>query len=247
MKKICVCVLFFIIISSLLACYPKYEIEHPELYTVAVNSLLWNRGCSTSADAIIAPDISVIETDKYGRLLFQYTEKYFNNEVAFSNLLILQNSDEEFVYFYEDVNLACKEKPPYAVEQVKFDQAQIDELKTKNDWNMPINIDKCVKKRIINEKMDVPIDDDTFEEVFSSYENYVNNITFTLTEDGYGKTLLYSIVCIEDSGNYSNKYVVTLFENGLLLDSFEPEVLYDYQQELREFKENNGWGTYLKN
>ena len=247
MKKMCVCVVLIIMLSSTLACYPKYEIECPEFYTVAVNSLLWNRGYSFSADATIAPDISVVETDEYGRILFQYTEKYFSQDIAFSSLLILQSSDEEFVYFYEDVNLACKEKPPYAVEQVKFDQAQIDDLKTKNDWNMPINIDKCVKKRIINEKMDVPIDDNTFEEVFSSYENYVNNITFTLTEDGYGKTLLYSIVCIEDSGNYINKYIVTLFENGSFLVSFEPEVLYDYQHELREFKENNGWGTYLKN
>lgn len=247
MKKICVCVLFFIIISSLLACYPKYEIEHPELYTVAVNSLLWNRGYSFSADAAIAPDISVVETDEYGRILFQYTEKYFSEDIAFSSLLILQSSDEEFVYFYEDINFICKEKNPYANEKIEFDQEQIDGLKTKNGWNTPIDSDKCVKKRIINEKADVLIDEDALEEVFLCYENYLNNITFTLTEDGCGKILLYSIVCIENSGNYSNKYVVTLFENGLLLDSFEPEVLYDYQQELREFKENNGWGTYLKN
>ena len=244
MKRISVYMAFFIIFTSLLACYPKYEITHPELYTVAVNSLLWNRGYSFSADATIAPDISVVETDEYGRILFQYTEKYFSQDIAFSSLLILQSSDEEFVYFYEDVNLACKEKPPYAVEQVKFDQAQIDDLKTKNDWNMPINIDKCVKKRIINEKMDVPIDDNTFEEVFSSYENYVYNITFTLTEDEAGKIILYSIVCLKDNNDYSNKYVVSLFENGLLIDSFEPEALYSYQQELREFKASNGWGAY---
>ena len=247
MKKIFLLLITLIIVLSSISCYPRYEIERPELYTVAVNSLLWNMGVSTATDFIIAPEISVIETDAYGRTLFQYTEKNFTTELAFSGLLILQMEDGDFVYYYEDQNFICKEKVSHSHVEVIFEEELIEELKAQNDWDSPINLDKCISKKISDKKEPVPISEDKLDEIFSNYEGYYTNKTFVLTSDGFGKTLIYSAIWVENGDISQTKFVVTLLKNGSFAAFFEPESLYEYQEDLREFKDLNGWGTYLKN
>ena len=56
--------------------YKEYKGEYPDLYTVAINSILWNNGHSYGADKAVDSNIEVIETDEYGRILFSYYEKY---------------------------------------------------------------------------------------------------------------------------------------------------------------------------
>lgn len=243
MRKLLLLFLTTILIFSFVSCFPRYEIESPELYTVAVNSLLWNLGCSFGADFPTAPEITVVETDEYGRILFQYTEKYFSTEVAFSSLLVLQKEENGFVYYYEDQNFICQEKTSYNV-AVVFEETLVENLKKQNDWNTPLNLEKCITKAIVDEKPAITVSDDVLDEIFSSYNGYYNNKPFVLTDDGFGKTLLYAQVILKSEDVWQAKYVVVMLENGSFIALFEPESLYNYQVELQAFKDNNSWGTY---
>jgi len=53
-----------------------YDGAYPELYTLAVNSLLGARGFRI--EGIRAnPPMTILETDSYGRILFRYNEDIF--------------------------------------------------------------------------------------------------------------------------------------------------------------------------
>lgn len=245
MKKV---VVFFLIVCVLCSffcfygCKKQYSGEYADLYTVAINSLLWNRGMSTVTDKLCDPDIQILETDTYGRVLFKYTEKSFNQDISFSSLLILQAKNEDSVYYYEDDNFICKEKKSYN-NTVDFEAQEIENLKKVNDWNQDVKIDKCIKKEICYFKKELPIDEKKIVEIFSKeYEGYYSNLTFLLTSDDQGRFICYSYILIVKESGVEKKYVVTLFDNDLSYSIFEPLSTYKYQKELQEFKKDNSWG-----
>ena len=61
----------------------EYKGEFPELYSVAINSVLGNIGYEAHTDSIIA----IIEEDGFGRILFSYTEERMTYSI-----LIIQKS-----------------------------------------------------------------------------------------------------------------------------------------------------------
>ena len=70
--------------------YKGYSGDYPNLYTVAINSVLWNNGHSFSADKYADSKIEIIDEDKYGRIMFTYYEKYYAGaDISFSALKIL--------------------------------------------------------------------------------------------------------------------------------------------------------------
>ena len=239
-KAILILTVFLFIIVALTSCQQNYSGEHRDLYTVAINSLLWNKGMSSQADKLCDPSIVIIEKDIYGRVLFQYTEKSFNDKVAFSAILVLQSTNDNCVYYYEDCNFICIEKPPHNVE-VSFDEHDINALKELNDWNKAINLNKCVKKNISNEKEKVPVEEDLLDAIFSAYEGYYSNISFHLTNDNYGRSIVYSCVLTTENDMFSKKYLVLLFNPDCTYSILEITSLYDYQKELGEFKSANHW------
>ncbi|MDE6661571.1 MAG: hypothetical protein K2J93_07095, partial [Anaeroplasmataceae bacterium] len=86
---ICILVLLFFIFWYNLFKYKEYTGEHPHLYTEAINSLLWTYGHSTAADKFCNSEIEIIEEDEFGRVLFEYNEKYYIGDLVFSSLLIM--------------------------------------------------------------------------------------------------------------------------------------------------------------
>ena len=75
----------------------KYRGDHPELCSAAWANLItedgrWADGCELSGD----PSILILEEDGEGRVLFSYFEGYR----SLMNLMIIQGSDENSVYFY---------------------------------------------------------------------------------------------------------------------------------------------------
>ena len=77
----------------------------------------------------------VLERDTQGRILFSYetTSCITNNwEQAY---VICQRSDPSAVYFYEDICYI-----------LAADTADLEVLKTANDWNKPLNEEKLAKR-----------------------------------------------------------------------------------------------------
>ncbi len=83
-------------------------------------------------------DYKKLETDSYGRILFEYSAPNMitNNREAF--LVICQKFDNEYVYFYEDI---CWTDAEYS-------STEITRFKMQNDWNKPLITDKMSARRI---------------------------------------------------------------------------------------------------
>jgi hypothetical protein len=120
---------------------PKYTGEHPELFSVAVNSLLGTKGYAQS-ERPFQPELVLQEEDNYGRKLFFYNEL---EGISAYSLVISQKSDSEYVYFYPDYNFISSEDEVFSDEETEV-------LKRKNDWGKEINEDKCTKTNIVTKK-----------------------------------------------------------------------------------------------
>lgn len=120
MRKLCAIALLLVLTLLILTgCYSGYSGEHIDLYTVAINSLLWTNGWSMGYEARIDSEITILEQDSYGRVLFEYSESLFASGVSFSSIVVMQNCSDNFVYYYEDINFVSKEKEAY--DTVEFD------------------------------------------------------------------------------------------------------------------------------
>ena len=243
MKKTLI-ILILITAMLLTSCFGEYEYsgDYPELFSVSINSLLWTMGQSYGADFVCDPEIKIIEQDQYGRILFEYEEAYFG-DLEFKSLLIMQHSDENRVYYYEDINFISKEIDG---PNVVFDAEDIEALKLNNDWGKEVNLEKCVKKEISQSKEDPPVEEAKFDEIFSDYEGYSFNRTYLSTQDEYGRYLCHSRIRITNGDTYSEKYVVVLFQTDLSYLIMEPSSILEYQNELKEFKELNNWNCAVE-
>ena len=103
------------------------------MFTEAVNSLI-------AADGTIYKQrdgvkLEVLEEDKYGRVMFSYSEyKSFNTY----NILIKQSCDEDYVYYYPDINFISNSDNNFSTEE-------IEKLKLENDWNLDLNYNKMIQ------------------------------------------------------------------------------------------------------
>jgi hypothetical protein len=250
-----------------------YEGEYPELYTVAINSLLGQRGFSFhSGPAIWDPNIRILEKDDFGRILFTYSEDPFPRVSTF-NILISQTSDENYVYFLPHYNFLSYDAEnrllegrweTYNGEQTLILEAvdvaaeeKIEELKILNDWNQPLDLEQAVRAPIIRRKEEGPLRD--FELRFGyrealgdaarsgSHDAYT---TFFKTDD-YGRSI-YLGIGLETGLELDEGWraVIMLFQPDDSLD-LEKGVMQlpdfqNYQSILRELKELNQWNQPLE-
>lgn len=251
MKKNKKLILFFIcvlVVFCLSGCaYTHYTGENTDLYTIAVNSLLWTNGHSFETDRYSNSEIEILEKDNYGRILFLYEEKYFSGgQIVFSSLLICQKKEDNYVFYYPDYNFISIERNPYLNEKIDFSIEQIEELKNLNDWNKEINLEKCVKKEISNTKQKVEINDEILNEIFSRYDGYENNCeVYYLTNDDYGRFICYGTAIVQEE----YVYLVMIFNPDSTYNAetcfYEPADYYNYQEEFKQFKELNNWNGEL--
>ncbi len=238
-----------IIICFLLACflsgcgYKGYSGDNTDLYTVAINSVLWNNGHSYKTDKATDSQIEILEQDKYGRTIFTYYEKYYAGaKLSFSALIISQTVIDDCVYYYEDVNFIIKRQELYASQIVKFSQEEIENLKTTNDWGYEINLKKCVKKFITKTKEDIPcnaeIIKDSVKREFGLIERQYSLFLNYLTCDYIGNFIFYGSIIKSDG---ENLHFVALYKSENDIRFLVPDDLYDYRQELIGFKIQNGW------
>lgn len=229
---------FFIIWNNIFM-YKEYTGEHPHLYTEAIHSLLWTYGHSTASDKFCNSEIEVIEEDEFGRVLFEYNEKFYTGDLFFSSLLIMQAKDENYVYYYEDYNFICEERE--FMSKAEFYSDDIDKLKEQNDWNKDLDLTKCIKKELQTKKKELKelsLNEKKLDEIFSEAEGYRGNKTVLLTEDGHGNFICYTYLSFKDK---ESEYGVIIFKEDLTYFYFQPNSFYNYQLDLKQFKDLMGW------
>ena len=155
------CFLTFIFALCLSGCSYRYKGNHVDLYTVACTNLLHINGSYyVNPEVIQDPRIFELEKDEYGRVLFSYQE---NTTTA--HLLIMQKSENNRVYYYpEDCYLSLRLADEDELSHLAYvDLPMLREMlqnvlsdeewtafKTLNDWNMPLQEEKCTSTPISN-------------------------------------------------------------------------------------------------
>lgn len=240
--------IFLTFICSLSGCrYKGYGGEHPDLYTVAIHSVLWNNGYSYATERVTDSKIEELEKDKFGRTLFVYFEKYYSGgEIVFSTLLIQQYSTEKYVYYYEDKNYIVKEQIIYSV-LTPFSDEEINQLKELNDWNKELDLNICIEKEITHQKPSLSADEyQTIEDKAIKHLNIKEEQHFSdidmLTSNENLDFIVYGYVrSYMEKNQYFVAYCHT--ENNSIIDVefLILKDLYNYQTELKEFKAKNDW------
>lgn len=149
----------------------KYTGPHMDMYTVAVNNVFGITGHANNGEVSWEAHITVLEEDKYGRVLFLYDEHNVGYCSRCGNTgdcygmayCILQKSDGEFSWFYQD---AC-----YMHTFTDDENADLAQLKLRNDWDLPLNLGKCAKAPYTDQKPESAkqIEETVFAEAMRKY------------------------------------------------------------------------------
>lgn len=218
--------------------FGAYKGKYADLYTVAINSVLWNRGHSYGADHYISSEIEIIERDEYGRTLYKYLEGFYTYPSnGYYALIVSQYVSHGWVYYYEDCNYIVRELPPPQA----YDRQAIEQLKEANDWGKPVDADKCIRKRIVKKKpQNEVVANIVTAEVKKEYSlsDGVKIYTDYLTDDEIGNGLYYG--AIGKSDDETDFFVAFVSADGNI-KLFTPSNIFDYNEQLKTFKKENGW------
>ena len=226
----------------------SYTGDYPELFSVAIGSILGARGSEDVGGlrGSVEPGVAVLEEDDFGRVLFMYTEGGFSRRIDDDSerivgrrvfvYLVAQRVDGNHVYFYPHYNFIMRGESGVRVFESYFEDIplisneDLNALKEANSWNQEMSDDTAFDRvRIVRRKQDGPV---VTNEVQTDWMIY-------LRSDRYGRSV-YAI-----SSDYAN--FVYLFQPDNSLDweagFIEMTDLFNYQTELRLFMEANGWNT----
>ena len=247
MKKILAVLLPIFILMGLTGCvYKKYSGDNPTLYTVAINSVIWNNGHSFSADRYVNSEIKVVDEDAYGRIMFVYYEKYYAGAgISFSALVICQSATEKYAFYYEDVNYIIKEQELYTQNITDFTNDEIEQLKEVNDWGKELNFEKCIKKGITREKPKIPYENEVETKIVNEFnlgnKSYSLFINFLTNNSANSSCILYGYIKLN---NENDIYFISLVEYSNSIEKIYfliPSNVYDYKTEFVEFKNIHNW------
>ncbi|MBO5772707.1 MAG: hypothetical protein J6R37_02780 [Clostridia bacterium] len=240
--------MIIILVGCLSGCaYKGYSGDYLDLYTVAINSVLWLNGYSWGADYLCDAQIEIIEEDSFGRKMFTYYELYYGgSNISFSALIICQYSNENEVFYYEDVNYVVKEQELYIQDIKDFEEEEIEKLKKANDWNKELAFEKCIKKEIENFKPAIPYEEEIINEITNEFQlkhGEYNLFLDFLTRDSNGSNfIIYGYVRFRDERDIAFIGLVQEDEEGIKeINYLCPLNVFDYKAEFVEFKERNNW------
>jgi len=250
---ISITVISFLLVAGCNTHHTDYRGEHPELYTVALNS--WPGAISFCKLSRGAPTTDIMEEDDYGRVLFFYPL----NSLEILILYISQTSDDEYVWFYPHYSFyAYKAEdgrfqgfPSFSKEKFlgSFPAEEIEEFKRRNDWNEEMDLSKAVRVPIEThiKLREGPINNEhltqTHLEILGPMDNerVTPSLRFFMVDD-YGRSLYQGNRNWGKGDDIVFRSVMVLFQADGSYEYLElaDSILYD-QTELREFKEQNGW------
>ncbi len=252
-----------LLLVSLLStgCGYRYKGEYPELCSVAWANIPTLNGGMSNGEVVYDPEIQVLETDRYGRILFSYTEDI---DGQWFYILVMQSADEQYTYYYPD---DCYIKMVYEERYSTLDVSaeEIASLKELNDWECPMDESKLEATAIIDKKPSkgkLKLKNHYFEEIIREYhensDRYVHpkNVSFVrvvdyVKSDGYGREMY---VVNTDFDEYYDKKEI--WYSYLFLVIVQPDKSYDLStvvilessimsQQVKTAKQQNGWNTAL--
>ena len=157
MKKLILILLMLSLITSLSSCIFSpfipwdptsytYDGDNKPLYSAANYSIL---GMKTDA----LDKVLVLEHDGYGRTMYLVrTNSWICQDKFIVALLISQACTEQSVSYYHGRNVTYVYADYFELTtdslSAFFDDSQIDDLKSENDWGKPIQADKCIERAI---------------------------------------------------------------------------------------------------
>jgi len=232
-----------------------YSGDYPELFTVAVYSLLGAKGHSVT-EIFHEIILWVIDEDSYGRVMFLYIEPRATSTIS---LIISQSSSDTHVYFYPHFNFISAPSDELISEfergiltNVIFPEDLVADLKERNDWNQPLNFERVVRAAIIRTKPTGPINRRTLREAhFAALGDYARGHVLAqfFTIDNYGRSIYLFSRVPNSFANINNHFAVVLFQPD---GTFDEDIgimalteLFHYQEILKEFMELNGWNQPL--
>ncbi len=259
-SRIVFIIVFIVLLASMsIACFrtgmePRsYYGPHWDLFTQAAFSIAGTDEMGTR--------ISSLETDEFGRILFEV--KFFGNSIdrlfipnretsgRLFAYAICQKADDEFVYYYEDDSFSIFGA------QDEFTDDERNALKQRNDWNKPPNDEKLTFRRIVNldkGRLRVSADyDNNFRREMDAMKVFRRHVT--VNENALLRKVLLDID--KDGGmlfimwlGYNNDQATEGWfmlmppsasgQNSLVSKINDP---IHYWRELKEFKLDNGWNS----
>ncbi len=226
MKKILISVIIFSVLFNLSSCvliklffnFTYAPDGKEDLYTAAVYNVFGASGYASNGEAAFSPEITVVETDSFGRTLFYYSECNLYYECEPSAFLITQKRADGKVYYYQDDCVLPFIIPQSALDEVTSSERTSDKgfeslssivirnylpsedieiLKERNDWNKETDLSKCTASNTVRRKNDNKNSgrNDQFDDYVEKY------VTENGAIDGsvWGKySYTYSTVCNKD-------------------------------------------------
>lgn len=246
-----------------------YKGSYIDLNAVATNSML---GIYSVDDNMII----VVEEDSFGRRMFIYygntiasSYSVYGVKSYIYAILISQKTEGDLTYFYPDYNYIIyqdninRKYKPNNEELIGLvnDTAiagDIEWLKQKNDWEKPIDDSKCIRINMSRknraQESRTPLvhqeaQQKAYEHVAAPKDKYRQGLFYYLTSDQYDRHI-YFFRCSQENYDYTGAYVVMFNKDG----SFDPAFgileitdIWHYQDELKAFKDRNGWNNPVDN
>lgn len=133
MKKMCATILLLFLVLNMLSSCTMSADTHLELAlcgSYAVPGMF----CADLKGG--THDVTILEEDDYGRIMFSYSAPNTITQKEETALVICQQINEDYVYFYEDICYLLKE----------HDNHDIEIIKALNEWNRPLDYTKMSKR-----------------------------------------------------------------------------------------------------
>jgi len=242
----------------------EYTGDNPELFSVAMGSVLGATGTELDERGrLVAASVVTLEEDRFGRVLFRYSEEVIYREVDSDSgrliwrrvhvYVVAQKVDVEYAYFYPHYNFIIRGDSgtvnrrfeSYFEDIPSSSFEDMVALREANSWNQEMSDDSAFERvKIVRQKESGPITNrmlvDVRREIIDSgHDSFEPGWGIFLRTDRYGRSIY--------TRTSDDSHLVVLFqpdhsfnvETGVL----EITDMFNYQTELRLFMEANGWNT----
>jgi hypothetical protein len=218
----------------------EYAGDYPELWSTALGTIPGQTGIGTGG-INPQPFIAIEEIDNYGRVLFSYGE-------GFSGFfVILQKSDEIYVYFYPHYN-HMRSRLSTSFRAQDEHRERLEELKTANSWNQPMSDDSEFDRvRIVRRRERGTVPETMLREAFYELLTFTNRDS-TLSWRSYRMRFLrgdrYGRAIYEHGWGDQQWAFIFQPDHAFDIETSVVELIGDdYQTDLRLLMEANGWNT----
>ena len=235
-----------------------YKGKYKDLYTTAVCNIFGIQGYVSGGEILIQPYIEIIEKDNYDRTIFLYQEETSSNDTEpfyYGAVVIIQKADSENVYYYDDCYLPFY-KPSAQVLDYKqlFTEEQIEDFKTRNNWNEEFREDLFFSSKIVTRPPDGSLSlkrgdfnnylQEYFEGNGGGTKKYVYSYSRFCQTDKNGLELYYVRGSEAIDGEYKTydfAFIVNPDKTCPINNIVEIKNIYDTEILLSQLKSNVGW------